>query len=153
MNIAETLTESLSIGLSERGNNSLYNQETSSCMFYHEVAEGVWLEIIHMAENYPAWSVQTVNKSKDEIVKHIEENFSHPWIMQKNNIGVNCDSFESPLTMEEVLEELETELYRKERMTDLATITQALQDILKEHIWTIRPAEHDKIVNEYYNTL
>ncbi len=152
MNIAEAIFDSLSTGLCERGNTSLRNNETGDAIFFHEVAEGVWLEVVHISENYPAWTVQTVNKSKQKIITHIEENFSDPWVLEKNNIGANTYNDFSPITMSEVLERVETDLYRNKPMTTTKEIRNALTAILKNHDWTIAPVEADKLVDEYYDS-
>jgi len=96
-----TLTDTLIGGITERGNTSLVNYETGGAIFYHQVEIGVWLEIVHIPDNYPAWNISTTHKTTAAIRKHIEENFSDPWIMQKNNIGVNVDSNQSPVSLTE----------------------------------------------------
>jgi len=98
------LTESLAFGISERGNTSLRNCETGGAVFYYQAGEdGVWLEIAHIPDNYPAWNISTTYKTLAEIRTHIEENFSDPWMLEKNNIGVNADG-DYPICLEDVIE-------------------------------------------------
>ncbi len=152
--VTSELCKSLAMGMSERGNTALRNYESGDVAFYHKVSAGVWLEIVYIGENYPSWTIQTVSKTDREILEHIEQ-YENPWVMTKNNIGVNCDSEQSPMEMEYVLDDLESQLYSRDykNLSTKAQTRDAVNEILKKNSWMISGDDKDRIVNNYFNSL
>ena len=131
-------TELLECGMTERGNTSLRNAETGSVVFYKNLNIDSWLEITYMAENYPAWNISIVTKTLSEIRTHIEENFTDPWAVERNNIGLNTEC-NAPVDLEYVMERVRDHLYVYRDNKDFETkdTVTSIHDFLEKHEWSL----------------
>jgi hypothetical protein len=72
------------LDMCERGNN-LFVTDDGDLFFIAELSKGNWLQVSYHSSNYPAFTLNTIQATEQEVATHINENLLG-WYARKCNL-------------------------------------------------------------------
>lgn len=87
--------KAIELNETERGHVLLTHAEEFYLNSYTRLPEGRWLEVTYRSDNYPSYSVRTIEVSDAALADHITREFGGGmWYARKMNLaGVKVDQF------------------------------------------------------------